>query len=456
MRQGLLPTVLLLPLLALAWARPCSESDIYPGYPLPQHHRLYGRPRPYPQVIGCTLFDLANTGLTRDEAYTLMRAVAYGEAGEFRNVSVLEGVHTVSFEAVSIGDMGATVLAEAFSPKVAMPYDVRLALGASDLTSAGSAALASAVSAPGGTIASLTLDWNLLGDEGATALGRAVAGNQRLRTLGLERCGIGDVGAEALARALGALAPDAPPGGGPAFDDAGLPIPLPPIPELRELRLEGNAIGPDGAASLARALRRNARLETLTLALNPIGPEGARALAHALRHNRALAVLDLADCAIGDAGAAALGAALRANTALRELRLQGNGIGPAGARALADALRINPAGLRSVNLRLNRLDAGAATYLMDALRHAKATPEAGPSLGALHLEHCHVLPGDGMEAPAPIDDALLGELAQLLTSGGGEAPVVAPPQTGGASQSAAPSAAAESTSDAIDVEQYRR
>ena len=152
------------------------------------------------------------------------------------------------------------------------------------------------------------------------------------------------------------------------------------------------------------------------MALNPIGPQGAQHLARALKQNAHLRELDLADCGIGDDGAEALGIMLRSNTVLRKLKLQGNRIGSRGAEAIAAALRINGA-LRELNLRGNNLDAPAGVTLLDAVRHTKSTPQAGPSLSALYLEHCYVLPT--LEAPAPmaINATLLAEVAK---GGGGD------------------------------------
>ena len=149
--------------------------------------------------------------------------------------------------------------------------------------------------------------------------------------------------------------------------------------------------------------------------MNPIGKEGAVRLADALRRNRALKMLDLANCHIGDDGAEALGLALRRNTVLEELRLSANGIGSRGAAALAGALRINPAAPHRLNLRLNTLDAHDGESLLSATRHAKGTPEGGPGLEQLQLEHCHVLPGVSELAPPLVNASLLAELQQVLS-----------------------------------------
>jgi hypothetical protein len=398
-------------LLPLACGRPCSESDVYPGFPLPSHERFTGVARPWPHLIGCSLLDLVNARLTPPEAVYLARAVAFEENGEFRNISVVADVATVQVDGVPIGDAGATILADAFGPaqRPSPDLDRRLAFGAAAITSVGATSLANAIGAAGTTIVSLSLEWNSIGDVGAAALGRALRGSQRLHTLGLERCGIGDEGAAALASALAAPHET-------VIGITGVTVALASA-HLRELRLEGNQIGVAGAAAFGAALATNVRLERLTLALNAIGAQGAAHLATALRTNRALVALDLADCDIGDDGAVALATALRSNTHLRELNLQSNGIGLRGATALADAIRINPSALRSLTLRLNRLDEPAGRELVGAVRHAKTTPQAGAGLDELHLEHCLVLPGVGAVAPPAIDGTLLGELAEALGDG---------------------------------------
>ena len=78
----------------MAWAplivgaKPCSESDVYSGYPLPKHLE-FGAVRPYPLLLDCSQLDLANVGLTAEEALLLTRAVGQRINGEFRNISVV-------------------------------------------------------------------------------------------------------------------------------------------------------------------------------------------------------------------------------------------------------------------------------------------------------------------------------------------------------------------------------
>ena len=394
---------LLLARLLLLVARPCSESDVYPGYPLPKQLSI-DAVRPYPQLVGCTELDLANVELSSAEAVLLARCIAFAENGEFRNISVLNGIFAVNLDGVSVGDGGAAVIAAAVAPTGPLPIKVDVAMAAAKISSVGAAALASALSAAHSTLSELRLDWNgEIGDAGARSIGSALRGNKVLGVLGLERCGIGDEGAAGLSGPL-ATAPTVAQhaadlaSGGPVIAAALADAVRAAAASLRELYLEGNRIGPTGAEALGASLR-SSRLEKLGLALNPIGPQGAVHLAAALKHNTALVSLDLAFCKIGDEGAVAVATALRSNTKLRDLRLEGNDIGTRGAAALADALRINPVALRSLNLRLNGLDEDAATDLLSAIRHAKSTPEAGGGLDRILVEYNHRLPVAGVELP---------------------------------------------------------
>ena len=397
-------------------ARPCSESDIYPGYPLPKD-REFGSVRPYPSLMDCSQLDLANVRLKADEALLLSRAVGRRINGEFRNISVLDGIKSIVLDGVEeAGDAVVAELAAGLTRSPPHSHNVTLALASAGITSVGAAELASLLSAAGSTVVSLRMDWNTgIGDAGASAIGRALVGNRALRMLGLERCGIADAGVIQLATSL-ATAPTAAAhaatvaASGTAVAASVAAQTAMAASSVRELYLEGNRIGAAGSESLGYALR-SSKVERLGLALNPIGPLGARHLADALRRNGHLVTLDLAFCEIGDDGAEALGVALRSNTRLRELRLQGNGIGTRGAAALADALRINPVALRSLNLRLNELDEPAAQGLLGAARDALASSyaaqhrgtAAGAGLESLRLEHNHRLaPSAGAAIPQPI------------------------------------------------------
>ena len=382
-------------------SRPCSEADIYAGWPLPKAKTI-GASRPLPDLLRepnapCSQIELVNIDLNAAEALHLTRAVAFPENGEFRNLSALEGIKSVTLDGIPVGDAGASVLSAAFSTDIHGGQNISISLASTGLTSTGAQAMAMALKATGSALSALRLEWNeQIGDAGAGAIGHALEANRVLGVLGLERCGVGDSGAIALATALQKGA------------------------AVRELRLEGNAIGALGTQALSAALIAGARLDHLGLALNPVGAEGAVLLAEALHRDVALHTLDLSNCAIGDEGAVALGHSLRGNTMLRKLILLGNGIGPRGVAALADALRIKPA-LNTLNLRLNHLGETAAAELLSAVKHAKSIAAGGESLTSLDLEYNTVVPTHGLHQPEPVSEHLLVELEGVLLMSSGSA-----------------------------------
>jgi Ran GTPase-activating protein (RanGAP) involved in mRNA processing and transport len=193
-----------------------------------------------------------------------------------------------------------------------------------------------------GSLTSLNLEWNNIGDEGAKALADALGKDSRLTSLGLFGNSIGDEGAKALADALG--------------KNSG----------LTSLYLGANNIGAEGAKALADALGKDSSLTGLNLWHNNIGDEGAKALADALEKNSSLTNLDLRRSNIGDEGAKALSDALGKNSSLTSLNLECNKIGDEGAKALAEALGKNSS-LTSLDLRHNNIGAEGAKALADAL-----------------------------------------------------------------------------------------
>ncbi|MEU3520976.1 gala protein [Streptomyces sp. NPDC006654] len=129
---------------------------------------------------------------------------------------------------------------------------------------------------------------------------------------------------------------------------------------LRTLYLGCNRIGPQGAAALADALTTDDTVHALWLKRNPLGDEGARALAAMLRRNTALRTLDLVNTGVTTDGLRALLAALTGrHTPVERLFLGGNGLTAEAAPLLAVLIR--EAGVRELYLPANHLgDAGAA------------------------------------------------------------------------------------------------
>jgi hypothetical protein len=114
----------------------------------------------------------------------------------------------------------------------------------------------------------------------------------------------------------------------------------PPACRLHELWLSRNALGADGAITLAAALPSLRRLRSLHLGRCAIGDEGAVALAAALaRPECMLDLLDLSDNGLGDVGITALALTLPAQALLSVLLLASNlSVTVVGVEALAAAL----------------------------------------------------------------------------------------------------------------------
>lgn len=188
------------------------------------------------------------------------------------------------------------------------------------ISAAGCAALAAALAGSGGSaLAELLIGQNGLGPEGLAALlsGSSLAG---LQQLDLSACGLeGAAGLEPLAAAL----------------QEGR------LPALTSLRLDGNALGASGAATLAAGLGSAAAGELNALHLQRCGLDGEAvgALSEALPAQ--LACLDVSgNGGMGAEGAAALARALAEGRPPRLCRLLlcGCGLDDSAIAVLADAL----------------------------------------------------------------------------------------------------------------------
>ena len=161
----------------------------------------------------------------------------------------------------------------------------------------------------------------------------------------------------------------------------------PRVALLRSLSITQSELGVAAARALADALGKTlARLRELSLDRNALGDEGAALLAPAAGR---LATLHLTNAAIGDAGARAL--AQGQGATLRDLDLCFNAIGPAGATALARSPRL--AHLARLDLTSNPLEAEGAVQFAERL--------ALPALRDLDLSWCDLGPEAAALGAAP-------------------------------------------------------
>ncbi len=138
-----------------------------------------------------------------------------------------------------------------------------------------------------------------------------------LRRLDLSCNVIGDRGARALAKMVGAAEA---------------------APVLEELILADNRIESAGALALGKALHDNDRLRELNLRMNALGDAGGHALFQALIGNKKLADLNLAGNGVSSKSVGALGEAIEAGLPLTNLDLTCNALGVETGRALLGAL----------------------------------------------------------------------------------------------------------------------
>lgn len=324
----------------------------------------------------------AALALSKNAAHLRILLLAHNELGRqglrtLLGSSGFESLEELDLSANRIGAAGALDLAS--SPFMRRLHRLRLA--DNDLGDAGLATLLSAPNSAGlraldvsqndlshagagllsgghPQLEELDLSRNPLGNEGAVALGEALA-RMRVRSLRVNQCGfrgehlalllkgaagrlrvleasgnhLGETGAAALVRLPQAtclvelnLADDElGPGGASALVSAAK------LASLVALNLDSNAIGDEGASALVRSSAGLPALERLSMADNDIGVDGALALACSTLAAR-LNVLDLAHNRLGDSGAEAV--AFQSWPGLRELRLADNGVGFAGVASL--------------------------------------------------------------------------------------------------------------------------
>ena len=243
----------------------------------------------------------------------------------------------------------------------------------------------------------LLLSDNPFGDTGCALLGRSLKYATALTTLGLQRCGVTELGLRHLANGLGCATIAGAPSpmrklwlmGNTARDEGAKHLARALRSEfcgLAELGLEGNRIGSAGGVALGRAIAaapavknaldygnlkpgRQCPLITLRLDNNPLGGEGVVAIARGLDSNSVMAAIHLRGCGAGDEGGLALAHALtHNNVSLSHLGVEDNRLTLLTTRALRAAMA--RCGLRSLALDLSQGGVFRRPMGPDDLEHA--------------------------------------------------------------------------------------
>jgi Ran GTPase-activating protein (RanGAP) involved in mRNA processing and transport len=194
-----------------------------------------------------------------------------------------------------------------------------------------------------------------LGPMGCCMVVEALRGNTQIKSLMLGTDGIGDTGAEAVAKLIGEGENNA----------------------LEIVYLGCNTISSVGTTAIAQALHTNHSVQGLWLKRNPIGTDGAIAIAEMLRHNTTLRVLDLVNTLPGPVGLdAILDVLTHTNRTVERLYLSGNALTSRDAEQLATLLRHNPT-IKALLLSVNALGDAGASILADGLKANTTLCELG-------------------------------------------------------------------------------
>ncbi|KAH9496164.1 hypothetical protein Btru_012183 [Bulinus truncatus] len=133
------------------------------------------------------------------------------------------------------------------------------------------------------------------------------------------------------------------------------------------LSLKFQGLGPDAMKALAAPLEINTTIEDMDLEGNWIMGEGAFHLCRVLKENVFVTQLNLSENRLGNNGAAAVCQLLMVNKTIENLDLAGNNIGDQAGEIFHTVLTKSNSTLRSLNLRHNRLEDGAALWFKKAL-----------------------------------------------------------------------------------------
>ncbi|KAG1668299.1 hypothetical protein FOA52_011196 [Chlamydomonas sp. UWO 241] len=181
----------------------------------------------------------------------------------------------------------------------------------------------------GCTLQVLALDHNELGNVGVRVLSQGLKRCMSLQHLSLEDCGIGPVGAAALAEAM---MPDESP------QVAALQ------PRLLALNLSRNPLGGAGLSALCNGLDHASALMVLNLAateLTAVDVPALKRLAGVLLRRQNIDQVDLDANFFGDVGAAAFIPFLAEAKYMRKFRVTGRGMSRAVGGAIAEILKDN-------------------------------------------------------------------------------------------------------------------
>merc|ERR1712137_887951 len=179
----------------------------------------------------------------------------------------------------------------------------------------------------------LDLCKQVIGPQGIDPLLCSMTGNEQVKRLLLGNNIIGDEGAKSIAKAIRNNA----------------------VPNMDTWYIAGNNISEVGIQPICEALYSSVNIKALWLKRNPLLPAGVRHVAGLLKHNRSIVTLDLDNCGVLDEGVSYLVEGLKENPTVLHLYLGVNGITHEGVSTLAQYLATPSASLATLFLSVNRV-----------------------------------------------------------------------------------------------------
>ena len=203
-----------------------------------------------------------------------------------------------------------------------------------------------------GSLHTLNLKHNQLGNQGVEQLSMCLQTNNVLKHLNISSNNIGDNGAKSIGLMLQKNC------------------------TLQSLFLSKNSIGPFGVECIAEGLKNvHSNLKSLSLDINKFGEDGAKHLAEGIQMNHALTTLNISNCYIGPDGAHAIAQAISINPRMINLNLECNKIvrSPLSKPLVCSLFECES--LKVLNIRCNSLGPEGTLAIGEGLRHNETLQE---------------------------------------------------------------------------------
>jgi Ran GTPase-activating protein (RanGAP) involved in mRNA processing and transport len=294
----------------------------------------------------------------------------------------------------NLGDSGVATLASGIAVHKAL---VLLDLGFNNFGDEGAIALASAMQEAsrrfhGGTLRTLYLAGNLIGEDGAFAISDFIRQGSKLSKLYMTGNRIGAGGVKAITEAI--LEDEMRREGETKFDYEENPandrVELPRtglFSGMQELFLGGTGMGTLGCHAVARLLERTSCLRVISLPNCDIGNEEVRILATSIKANKSRLPVECIQLSFNNMtykGLESLTNALWGSITLRELKLDNNQIGDRGAHQVAAILPALKA-LEVLDVGFNSIKATGLNVLMKAVAESEQLKSLSVSGNAIDV-----------------------------------------------------------------------